>query len=152
MILNDLSRFIVAWKLCTMMKAVDVTESVGMALASSGLIESSHRPQLLPNNGSSYVAGNLAAWLGKQNIEHVREAPGHPMTQGKIERWHQTMWKRLLLVNYFLPGDLGAKIRSFVDHFNHFQYHEGIGDASRRLCRSSAGNSGKGRNDQANDH
>jgi len=27
------------------------------------------------------------------------------MTQGKIERWHQTLKNRILLENYYLPGD-----------------------------------------------
>ncbi|MFN7190658.1 MAG: IS3 family transposase [Rhodospirillales bacterium] len=127
-ILDDFSRFIVAWKLCTTMKAADVTETVEMALAASGLDGSRHRPRLLSDNGSSYVAGDLATWLGKQNIKHVRGAPNHPMTQGKIERWHQTMKNRILLENYFLPGDLEAKIGNFVDHYNHRRYHESIGN------------------------
>jgi transposase InsO family protein len=50
------------------------------------------------------------------------------MTQGKIERWHQTMKNRILLENYFLPGDLEAKIASFVDHYNHCRYHESLGN------------------------
>ena len=50
------------------------------------------------------------------------------MTQGKIERWHQTMKNRILLENYFLPGDLEASIGSFVDHYNHRRYHESIGN------------------------
>ncbi len=127
-ILDDFSRFIVAWKLCTTMKAADVTETVEMALAASGLDGSRHRPRLLSDNGSSYVAGDLAAWLDKQNIKHARGAPNHPMTQGKIERWHQTMKNRILLENYFLPGDLEAKFGSIVDHYNHCRYHESIGN------------------------
>jgi transposase InsO family protein len=127
-ILDDFSRFIVAWKLCTTMKAADVTETIKMALAASGLDGSRHRPRLLSDNGSSYVAGDLAAWLGQQSIKHVRGAPNHPMTQGKIERWHQTMKNRILLENYFLPGDLEAKVGSFVDHYNHRRYHESIGN------------------------
>ncbi len=50
------------------------------------------------------------------------------MTQGKIERWHQTMKNRISLENYFLPGDLEAKIGNFVDHYNHRLYHEIIGN------------------------
>ena len=65
-----------------------------------------HRPRLLSDNGSSYVASDLADWLDKQNIEHVRGAPYHPQTQGKIERWHQTLKNRILLEHYYLPGDL----------------------------------------------
>ena len=47
-------------------------------------------------------------------MEHVRGAPYHPMTQGKIERWHQTLKNRILLENYYLPGDLEANIKAFV--------------------------------------
>ncbi len=36
----------------------------------------------------------------------VRGPPRHPQTQGKIERWHQTIKNRVLLENRFLPGDL----------------------------------------------
>jgi putative transposase len=37
----------------------------------------------------------------------------HPQTQGKIERWHQTLKNRILLENYFLPDDLEAQIGAF---------------------------------------
>jgi hypothetical protein len=48
------------------------------------------------------------------------------MTQGKIERWHQTLKNRILLENYFLPGDLEAQIAAFVEDYNHRRYHESI--------------------------
>ena len=127
-ILDDFSRFIVAWKLCTTMKAADVTATIELALTASGLDGGGKRPRLLSDNGSSYVAGDLAKWLGNQGIAHVRGAPNHPMTQGKIERWHQTMKNRVLLENYFLPGDLERQIGVFVDHYNHRRYHESIGN------------------------
>jgi putative transposase len=127
-ILDDFSRFIVAWKLCTTMKAADVTQTVEMALSASGLAGSRHRPRLLSDNGASYIAGALTTWLGEQNIKHVRGAPNHPMTQGKIERWHQTMKNRILLENHVLPVDLEAKIGAFVDHYNRRRYHESIGN------------------------
>jgi putative transposase len=58
--------------------------------------------------------------------EYVRGAPYHPMTQGKIERWHQTLKNRILLENYYLPGDLEAPIEAFVADYNHLRYHESI--------------------------
>jgi len=49
-----------------------------------------------------------------------------PRPRGKIERWHQTLKNRILLENYFFPGDLEASIEAFVDHYNHQRYHESI--------------------------
>ena len=63
---------------------------------------------------------------GLDILKHIRGAPYHPMTQGKIERWHQTLKNRILLENYFLPGDLEAQIAAFVDDYNHRRYHESI--------------------------
>jgi len=127
-ILDDFSRYIIAWKLCTTMKAGDVTDTLEMALAASGLDQANvvHKPRLLSDNGSSYIAGDLAEWMEKQNMKHVRGAPYHPQTQGKIERWHQTLKNRILLENYYLPGDLEAQIDEFVGHYNHQRYHESL--------------------------
>ena len=50
----------------------------------------------------------------------------HPQTQGKIERWHLTLKNRVLLENYYLPGDLEAQIARFVEHYNYRRYHESL--------------------------
>ena len=42
------------------------------------------------------------------------------------ERWHQTMKNRVLLENYFSPGDLERQIDAFVDHYNNHRYHESL--------------------------
>ena len=127
-ILDDFSRYIIAWKLCTTMKAEDVTATLELALTASGLDQAKvvHRPRLLSDNGSSYISADLAKWLDDQDMDHVRGAPYHPMTQGKIERWHQTLKNRILLENYYLPGDLEAEIGAFVAHYNHRRYHESL--------------------------
>ena len=127
-VLGDYSRYIVDWKLGATMCADDVTATLDLALSASGLdhVTVMHRPRLLSDNGSSYVAGNLAKWLEDKGMEHVRGAPYHPQTQGKIERWHQTLKSRILLDNYYLPGDLERQIDAFVEHYNHVRYHEGL--------------------------
>ena len=68
----------------------------------------------------------VAEWLDAREMTHVREAPYHPQTQGKIERWHQTLKNRILLENYDLPGDLEAQISHFIEHYNHHRYHESL--------------------------
>jgi putative transposase len=127
-ILDDYSRYIIAWKLCTTMTTSDVTDTLELALQASGCnqVNVRHRPRLLSDNGPSYISQELAEWLGTQGMDHVRGAPYHPQTQGKIERWHQTLKNRILLENYFLPGDLKAQIGKFVTHYNHHRYHESL--------------------------
>ncbi len=131
-ILDDYSRYIVAWKLCSTMKANDVTDTLELALAASGCDEAHviHKPRLLSDNGSSYISDDLANWLGAKGMRHTRGAPNHPQTQGKIERWHQTMKNRVLLENYYLPGDLEQQIGTFVYYYNHHRYHEAIGNVT----------------------
>src|SRR6201985_2177471 len=64
-VLDDFSRYIVAWKLCSTMRADDVTATLDLALKASGLDHATvvHRPRLLSDNGSSYISEDLAAWL-----------------------------------------------------------------------------------------
>ena len=127
-VLDDFSRYILAWKLCTGMAASDVTETLEMALCASGCDQARvrHRPCLLSDNGPCYISGDLADWLADNAMDHVRGAPCHPQTQGKIERWHQTLKNRILLENYHLPGDLEAQVEAFVAHYNHQRYHESL--------------------------
>src|SRR4051812_9913806 len=129
-VLDDFSRFVVAWKLCATMQASDVTATLERALAASGLDQVTvvHRPRLLTDNGSSYIAGDLADWLERRGMAHIRGAPRHPQTQGKIERWHQTLKNRILLEHAYLPGELEARVEAFVEHYNHVRAHESLGN------------------------
>ena len=143
-ILDDFSRYIIAWKLCTTMRAEDVTDTLELALTASGCDQAHmlHKPRLLSDNGPSYVAGELADWLKDRKMHHVRGAPFHPQPQGKaatgqgshrarqpqgkIDRWHQTLKNRILLENYYLPGDFEKQVETFVEHYNHQRYHESL--------------------------
>ena len=100
------------------MRASDVTETIELALAASGCDQAivQHKPRLLSDNGSCYVSADLAEWMEEKKMEHVCGDPFHPQTQGKIERWHQTMKNRVLLENYYLSGYLEQQIGVFVDH------------------------------------
>ncbi len=84
-ILDDYSRFIVAWKLCTTMRAGDVTDTLELALEASGCDRPTvaHRPRLLSDNGSSYIAGDLAVWLEDKRMEHVRAALNPPRRRAR---------------------------------------------------------------------
>ena len=107
-ILDDYSRFIVNWKLCTTMKAEDVKQTLDEAILKSN-VSDKLMPKLLSDNGSCYISHELADYLKEENIKHVRGRPMHPQTQGKIERYHRSMKNIIKLDNYFSPGQLEKK-------------------------------------------
>ncbi len=119
-------------KLCTNMRAEDVTDTIELALTASGCGQTvvRYKPRLLSDNGSCYISGDLAEWLEGQKMKHIRGAPFHPQTQGKIERWHQTMKNRVLLDNYYLPGDLERQIGAFAEYYNNQRYHESLNNVT----------------------
>jgi putative transposase len=80
----------------------------------------------LSDNGPSYVSSELSQWLENQGIKHIRGRAYHPMTQGKIERHHRSMKNRILLENYYLPGQLEQSIGEFVAYYNDCRYHESL--------------------------
>ena len=99
-VLDDFSRYILAWKLCTTMSAADVSDTLQLALKASGLdqVKVLHRPRLLSDNGSSYVSSELGDWLKDKGIRHVRGRPYH----------------------------LELSIGEFVEYYNNQRYHESL--------------------------
>ena len=127
-ILDDYSRYIISWRLTTTMAASDVTDTLEDALNVTGLTAArvQHKPRLLSDNGPCYISGELKAWLKNQDITHTRGAPYHPMTQGKIERYHRSMKNVIKLEHYYFPWELENAIAEWVQHYNHDRYHESL--------------------------
>ncbi len=101
------------------MAADDVKNTLEVAVTKAGVsgVKVRHRPRLLSDNGPCYLAGDLKTYLEEQGIEHTRGRPYHPMTQGKIERYHRTLKN---VVN------LEHKIGEFVQYYNHQRVHESL--------------------------
>ena len=85
-----------------------------------------HRPRLLSDNGPGFVAKALQTYLKRYGIRHIRSAPYHPMTQGKIERWHRSMKNVVKLDTYYYPWELEQSIARFVEYYNNERYHESL--------------------------
>ena len=92
-VMDDYSRYIISYKLYPTMSSEDVKDVLDMAIDKTGVdtVNVLHRPRLLTDNGPCYLSGELKEYLDKKDICHTRSAPYHPMTQGKIERYHRTM-------------------------------------------------------------
>src|SRR5262249_52481735 len=125
---DDVARYVVARKRGNTMSATAAGDTWPPALRGSGLNQVTvlHRPRLLSDNGPSYVSSDLGKWLEDNGIRHIRGRPYHPMTQGKIERYHRSMKNRILLDNYYLPGQLEQSIEEFVRYYNNCRYHESL--------------------------
>ena len=106
----------------------DVKETLEMALNRTSLkqIKVKHRPRLLSDNGPCFISGALKDYLRQNMIDHIRGAPYHPMTQGKIERYHRSMKNVVLLCNYYYPWELEQAIAAFVEYYNNQRYHESL--------------------------
>lgn len=145
-ILDDYSRYIVTWKLCSTMKAIDVKDTLDKAISESGVSDMA-MPRLLSDNGSCYISHELADYIQESKMEHVRGRPLHPQTQGKIERYHRSMKNIVKLDNFFSPGQLEEKLKEFVQYYNYERYHESLqnvtpaevyhGTAQRKLNKRS---------------
>ena len=127
-VLDDYSRYIIAWRLCTSMSASDVSDTLDDALGFTGLdeVKINHKPRLLSDNGPCYISGELADYLEENGLSHTRGRPYHPQTQGKIERWHRSMKNQILLNNDYLPCELQEHLQKFVSYYNHERYHEAL--------------------------
>lgn len=127
-ILDDYSRYIIAWKLYTTMGAEDVKDLLEEAVTRTGVqgVAVRHRPRLLSDNGPCYLSKELAAYLEEQGMTHTRGKPFHPMTQGKTERYHRSLKNEVLLQHYFMPEELEREIARFVEYYNIERYHESL--------------------------
>lgn len=125
-VLDDYSRYIIDWKLFTGMAATDVTELLDRAIEKTGVeqVEIRHRPRLLSDNDPCFISTELAKYLQRRDMRHTRSQPYHPMTQGKIERYHRTLKNVVTLRNYYLPWELEGQLGRFVHYYNHERVHE----------------------------
>ncbi len=131
-VLDDYSRYIIAWKLFQTMATSDVQDTLDLALEATALtqVRVRHQPRLLSDNGPCYVSHALKDYLQRLGIKHTRGAPYHPMTQGKIERYHRSMKNVVKLEHYYYPWDLEEAIDQFVEHYNHLRYPESLNNVT----------------------
>jgi len=131
-VLDDYSRYVIAWKLFTSMSAGDVKELLDLAIEKTGVqnVAVRHRPRLLSDNGPCYLSGELQEYLEKRGMAHTRGAPYHPMTQGKIERYHRSLKNVVKLQQYYFPEQLAEEIGRFIEYYNNERYHESLNNVT----------------------
>ena len=125
-VMDDYSRSILAWKLQRDMTTDSLIQVVQLAIDATGMTEVplEDRTRLLSDNGSGYVSRAFRDYLNLVGIRHILAAPYHPQTNGKLERYHQSIKHEVNQVPYEVPGDLEVAIAGFVDYYNNRRYHK----------------------------
>jgi putative transposase len=131
-VMDDYSRFILAWKLQTDMTADSLIEVVQLAVEASGMTEVpvADRTKLLSDNGSGYVSRAFRDYLHLVGIHHILASPFHPQTNGKLERYHQSIKQEVNQLPYEMPTTLEQAIAEFVDYYNYRRYHKALGNVT----------------------
>jgi transposase InsO family protein len=131
-VMDDYSRFILAWELQRDMTANSLIEVVQEAVDSTGMtdVPLEDRTKLLSDNGSGYVSKAFREYLHLVGIRHILASPFHPQTNGKLERYHQTLKRDVNQLPYEAPSDLHLAIAEFVNYYNFHRYHMALGNVT----------------------
>jgi len=119
-VMDDFSRMILAWDLMQDMTAESIGDIVERAVEFTGMrsVPVEDKTKLLTDNGPGYVAQMLEDYLRMQSIAHIRCSPHHPQTNGKLERFHQTLKKRFNVLVYTSP-----EARAMAVHIEYYNFH-----------------------------
>ncbi len=131
-VMDDYSRFILAWKLQKDMSADSLIEVVQEAVDATGMtdVPVEDRTRLLSDNGAGYISRAFRDYLHLVGIGHILSAPYHPQTNGKIERYQQSLKKEVNQLPYELPSQLERAIADFVEYYNYHRYHRALGNVT----------------------
>jgi putative transposase len=129
-VMDDYSRFILGWKLQKDMSANSLIEVVQQAVDLTGMtdVPVEDRTRLLSDNGAGYVSRTFRDYLRLVGIGHILSAPYHPQTNGKVERYQQSLKREVNQLPYDLPSQLEQAIADFVDYYNYRRYHKALGN------------------------
>jgi len=131
-VMDDYSRYILAWKLQKDMSANSLIEVIQEAVDATGMtdVPVEDRTRLLSDNGAGYVSRTFREYLRLVGIGHILAAPYHPQTNGKLERYHRSIKREVNQVPYEFPGQLERAIADFVDYYNYRRYHKALGNVT----------------------
>jgi transposase InsO family protein len=88
------------------------------------------RTSLLSDNGPGYVSRAFRDYLQLVGIHHILASPFHPQTNGKLERYHQSIKQEVNQIPYEMPADLEQAIAEFVNYYNCRRYHKALGNVT----------------------
>lgn len=123
-ILDGYSRYVVHWEIHESMREPEIEMIVQRALERFP----GHKPRLISDNGPQFIARDFKLFIRLAGMQHVRTSPYYPQSNGKLERWHQTL--KQLAIRPKTPlslGDARTVVTDFVSYYNNLRLHSAIG-------------------------
>ena len=123
-ILDGYSRYIVHWSIREAMKETDIE----IILQGARELFPTAAPRIISDNGPQFIAKDFKEFIRVCGMTHVRTSPYYPQSNGKIERWHQSIKRECTRPGTPLSlEDARRLIAGYVDYYNNVRLHSAIG-------------------------
>ena len=123
-ILDGYSRYIVHWEIREAMTEADIE----IILQRAKERFPNEKPRIISDNGPQFIAKDFKEFIRISGMDHVRTSPYYPQSNGKIERWHQSLKRECIRPKCPLClEDAREIVDGFVEHYNTKRLHSAIG-------------------------
>ena len=123
-LLDGYSRYVVHWEIREQMTEADVEIIVQRAKEKFP----SAKPRIISDNGPQFIAKDFKEFIRFSGMTHVKTSPFYPQSNGKIERWHQSLKKECIRPKTpHCLQEARRVVEQFVDHYNQQRLHSAIG-------------------------
>jgi transposase InsO family protein len=126
-VLDGCSRYVVHWDLRECMRELDI--EIILERAKEKYPEA--RPRIISDNGPQFIARDFKEFIRISGMTHVRTAPYYPQSNGKLERWHQSVKRECIRpLTPLTLEDARRVIQDYIDYYNGVRLHSAIGYVS----------------------
>jgi transposase InsO family protein len=123
-VLDGCSRFLVHWDLRESMREADIE----MILERAKEKYPEAKPRIISDNGPQFMARDFKEFIRISGMTHVRTSPYYPQSNGKLERWHQSLKSECIRPLTPLTLEEARRlVQSYVDYYNGVRLHSAIG-------------------------
>jgi putative transposase len=123
-VLDGYSRYLVHWEIREAMTEAEV--EIILQRARERFPQAS--PRIISDNGPQFIARDFKEFIRICGMTHVRTSPFYPESNGKIERWHQSLKAECVRPGVPLSvEDARRLVGRYVDHYNQVRLHSALG-------------------------
>jgi putative transposase len=123
-VLDGYSRSIVHWEIRERMQEPDIE----IILQRARERVPAARPRIISDNGPQFIAKDFKAFIRLMGMTHVRTSPFYPQSNGKLERWHQSLKRECIRPNSPVSVDDARRlVEDYVTEYNEVRLHSAIG-------------------------